>query len=538
MRILYYAINGSGIGHLMRLSAIAMTVRRQAPDVHQFLATSANYPAHLKRLKLPTLILPSDDSGSHSETDRRARTVSAQLTARILRHTIREYDPQVVVVDTHAPRRIVEDVRSEGRQAVLVFRRCREEYVAEYLRNGFLASFNLILLPYTEAEFASGMSAEMLAQLAELGTVRYTGGIAFSPELKKADTDAAARRYGVRADDTLLVITAGSGGYGPLNQRFLANAARAASSLRKKRRSVVAICVAGPYAPASVAADGCIYVESDPDLQLLVARSDLVVAHAGYNSIQEILRTGPRAILVPVHRRAEDQAAFANCLAARGRVKVLAPTSSAAAFLRAYQELLDKPRPRREKVAGADVAAAEILSLASPPEHYMCCRDESAGNGAKSFSTARQLAQALTRSGQGKALVRIDWDKVETLLERLRPEMHSRLAGLEVDLGGDGIDDLVSRGAWVYQMVEHAGFDRDALVFSLEDSSGGSLLAELTQRIQPFRFRALVARIPSEILSQDPTVVFESLELCRGLRVEFKVDVTVTGEGFVSVDQA
>ena len=41
MRILYHAINGAGLGHLMRLSAIATAVRAQAPHVHQLIATNA-----------------------------------------------------------------------------------------------------------------------------------------------------------------------------------------------------------------------------------------------------------------------------------------------------------------------------------------------------------------------------------------------------------------------------------------------------------------------------------------------------------------
>src|SRR5271167_1778582 len=103
MRILYHAINGFGLGHLMRLSAIAVAVREKAPDVHQFIATSANYPTHLKRLNMPVMILPEDDAGPLLGPDRRSGSVSSSFAVRLLNGAIEEYDPRLVVFDTHAP---------------------------------------------------------------------------------------------------------------------------------------------------------------------------------------------------------------------------------------------------------------------------------------------------------------------------------------------------------------------------------------------------------------------------------------------------
>lgn len=536
MRILYHAINGSGLGHLMRLSAVALGVRRRAPHVHQFIVTGANYPAHLRRLNMPFIVLPGDDSGPLTDTDRRAGTLSAELNARILRHVIREYDPGVVVFDTHAPRRIVMDTRTDGRQSILVFRRCRPEHIREGLQNEFFSSFDLILTPYSEEEFREGLPEDVLDELDALGTLRHCGGIVFPMELERKKIQAIAQRYGVLPGETLVLITAGSGGYDALNRKFLGTACQAAVSLREKRPGVKVFYVGGPYAKRFEVPDGCEYVESEADLQLLIARADLLVGHAGYNTIQEVLRTGARAALVPIYRRAEDQGALANRLAQRGRARVLDPDGSKSKYLKIYTELLDTPRPRRETINGAGTAADEILGLAEAPGNYICCRESDAMSSAVVCATTKQLALRLGRDGV-KAVIRIDWDRVEELFGMLGASVHQRIAALEVDVGSGEVKDCERRIARVYGHLAAVGFDRKALVFSVNDSSGGDLLAALARRIHDLQFRALVARIPKQVLQVKSASVFQSLELCRRLRLQFKLDITVMEETYLSADQ-
>ena len=537
MRILYHAINGSGLGHLMRLSAIAVGVRRRAPHVHQFFVTGANYPAHFERLKMPVIVLPRDDSGPLIEVDRRTSTVSAEMNARMLRHVIREYNPALVVFDTHAPRRVVADTKSDGRHAVLVLRRCRPDTIHDNLTNGFYSSFDLILTPYQPEEFLDGLPEELAARLDELGTVQHCGGIVFPLDLNKRKIQALAQYYGVSAKEKLILITAGSGGYDAHNRKFLATACHAAVAMRATLSGVRVFYVGGPYAKRFPVPDGCEYVESEADLQLLIARADLVVGHGGYNTIQEVLRTGARAALVPIYRKAEDQAAFANRLAERGRVRVLDPGGSKAAYLKCFLELLDAPRPRRQAIEGADAAAAEILNLAQAPGNFVCCRESHAISTAVPCATPKQLAQLLARDGGG-AMVRIDWDRVEELFRLLGPAVHHRIAALEVDIGCGSVEDCERRVSRVYRRLAEAGFDRKALLFSVIDSSGGTLIAALARRIYELRFRALVARIPRQVLQVNPTAVFQSLELCRGLRIHFKLDLTVVETPYASADQA
>jgi predicted glycosyltransferase len=536
VRIFYHAINGSGLGHLMRLSAVAEAVSRSAPDVHQLIATSANYEAHLRRLNIPAVILPADDSGPQTEPARRRRTVSAEFAGRILWHLVREYDPDVLVFDTHASSRIVLDAKNDGLKTVLVLRRCRPEILTEHLDRGRLADHAMLLVPYTREEFAHGLPSALHSRLEALGTVKYVGGIAFPAPLEAAAIDGAAARHGISPDDTLILVTAGSGGYEAINREFITRACAAAETLRQSRSGVRVVCVGGPYADGLSVPEGSSYVASDPLLQLLIARSDLTVAHAGYNTTQEILRTGARAVLVPIYRHSEDQAGFAEYLQQRRRIRVMESGAPAAAYLRAFTELLAQSRPARQPVMGADLAAAEILRLAGLTPRYTCGERTAGIDPAVAYASPHELAERLliTRS---RAAIRVDWDLIGPLFAALGRAVHNVVGTLEADLGEAEPPEWECRIRSVYDVIVQSGFDRSAVVMSLYDASGGRRLAALAERVGELRFRALVARVPEDILQQDPGALVESVNACRRIAMEFKIDIAFAGDSSASVDQ-
>lgn len=536
MRILFHAINGTGLGHLMRLSAVAEAVRERAPQAHQLIATNASYESHLRRLRIPAVVLPFDDAAPQLEPDRRRASVSAELGGRLLGHVVREYDPDVVVFDTHAPRRVVADARVDGRGTVLVLRRYRTELLAEHLRSGRLAEFDLILVPYTRAAFAHRLPRGVQRALEELGTVRYTGGIAFPLALDPDAVTELAARHAIAPKAKLVLVTAGSGGYEALARTFVVNACAAADELRKSHRNVTTLCVGGPYATATAPRGQCRYVASEPALQLLVARADVVVAHAGYNSTHEILRVGAPAVLVPVPRRTEDQTVLADYLARRGRVRVVGPEAPRDAYLQAYVELLNAARPDAEPLPGATVAAREIVALAEGPVDYVCGVRAAEFTDAEQFPTPEALAQAV-RSRAVRAAVRVDWDLVHRVIAALGPAAHDLVETLEVDLGDAATDELALRACDVDDSLDQAGIAPSRIVMSVEDATGGRRLAGLVERVPDLAIRALVARIPTGALERDSTALFAATNVCRDLAASYAIDVTIAGRSFVSVDQ-
>jgi len=536
VRIFYHAIDGTGLGHLMRLSAIAAAVRSQAPHVHQLIATNAVHDAHLGRLDIPFLVLPRDDSGPMLDLARKARTISTDLAGRMLLHAVREYDPDVVVFDTHAPPRVVAAARREGRETVLVLRRCRPKALGDFLAAGRLEDFSIVLAPYPVDEFAHGQPPDLLERLGSLGTLCHTGGIAFDVPLDRPSVEAAAARHGVSPGEPVILITSGSGGYGGLNGQFVETATRAALDLRDGLPSLRTISVGGPYARETTAPDGCIHVPSVASLQPLMARADLVVAHAGYNSIQEIRRTGARAVLVPIYRKSEDQASFADLLAGRGRVRVLESDAPVAAFKATYEELLGSPRPTPEKMGGAAAAAELILRQGGSPVRFLFSATEEIFPGTVRCAAADQLAAAIVAE-ESPALVRVDWDRTWDLLAALGPAIHTRVAGLEIDAGAADPPTWEWRIRTADAIAQARGVDRTTLVVSIDDPSGGWAAASLASLIGDIRINALIARIPPAVLRESPTSVVRAVDACRDLRLPFTIDIRALDGSFASVDQ-
>jgi UDP-N-acetylglucosamine--N-acetylmuramyl-(pentapeptide) pyrophosphoryl-undecaprenol N-acetylglucosamine transferase len=537
MRILYHAINGVGLGHLMRLSAVAAAVRTRAPHAHQLIATSANYPPHFRRLDVPVMIFPDHEGGPSLSLDRRARCVSTRFAAKLLNHLVDEYDPQLVVFDTHAPHRVVRKVVDDGRRAALVFRACREEFLLRHLRQGSLAPFDLIVIPHSEEEFQAGLSRSTLTLLRRLRTVRYVGSIVFPSAADAAAQLEVVRRYGIAANSRLVVVTAGGGGLGKLNEQLYRSVCTAAVQLRSAYPDLQVICIGGPYARELLLPESCIYVPEEVSMQALLSRADIAVAIPGYNTVQEILSSGTPAILVPVRRKTEDLEARVDALQARGRVRRLELYATVEDYARCMDASLRAPRPQPETSNGAVNAAAELLGLASEAEYFICSKEPLAQIGAFSFDSPAKLVRALRGLTECNAIVRIDWDLVERLHVLLDEAAQSVIRKVEIILGNCDVEEAALRIRTVYSLLTSKGLPRPAVLFCVNDPSGGTLLAQLATAVRDLSFNALVGRVSAEALRGDPRLVFESLETCRDLQAGFKIDITLLDASTVFIDQ-
>ncbi len=535
MRVLYHAINGSGLGHLTRLGAIAAAVQEAAPDVHQLVATSANYPHLLERLRTPYVVLPRDDSGPFLAADRRLRSVSGDVAGRILRETMRAYDPKVVVFDTHAPRGLVEECREHGRQAVLVLRQCRDAAMQRMLREGMLSAFAAILLPHTPAEMRAMLHPATLRPLEALPGVSYVGGIVFPAPIDAASVAAVSARLSLPPAAKLLLLCAGSGGYTAINCRFIETACRALAGLAAANPGLLVICVAGPYAQSLPDIAGCRVIQSEPDLQALMARAELVVGHAGYNTVQEVLRTGVRAVLVPTYRRSEDQGALVRALLPRRGLLLVEPEASAAAFRDACESLLREAGPKPEPSHGAYLATRKILEIGVIPDVYICCRaplsTPAPGRAVSPAHVARAIASATAQ-----ARLCIGWDLVHALFVSLDAATPPRLISIEIDLGTGDPEELAERAFSVHDILSSVAIHPRIVTFTLRDDTAGRTMALLAQRIAALDFQSLVVHVPRHVLRTRAADVFESVEFCRGLPVRFSVDVTVVEKPVSFVD--
>jgi hypothetical protein len=258
---------------------------------------------------------------------------------------------------------------------------------------------------------------------------------------------------------------------------------------------------------------------------------------SGYNTVHEMLQTGTRALLVPMKKKMEDIDVRVERLVRRGRARCLSPTDSPARYEQEIDELLGSPRPAPEPCTGGGEAARAILKVSKAPRRYVFSREPLSAALATAFKSPRRLARAMMENQESNAIVRVDWDRVEPLLDQVGPSKQGLIAGLEVVIGGCEVDEAVRRMRAVHEFLEERQFGQDELLFCVDDPSGGSLLAELTEQVRDLRFKALVARFTPDTLKCDTEKVFESLELCREKKPAFKIDITLLDETFVFVDQ-
>ena len=101
-----------------------------------------------------------------------------------------------------------------------------------------------------------------------------------------------------------------------------------------------------------------------PELPQAMARADVVVAMAGYNSICEIEVTGSRSVLVPRVWPREEQLMRAETQERAGRATVVRPQDLSPEILwAAIRSELDRPRPEPILHRGAQQAARRAAAL-------------------------------------------------------------------------------------------------------------------------------------------------------------------------------
>lgn len=489
MRILYHAVNGTGLGHLMRTTAVAAHVRRLSGDAEQLILTNASFSAHARHSGIPTVNLPPDDSGPFAAFDRRLTTITRELGDRFIDAIACEYRPDAVVFDTYVDAGLARRLAA-GRTSVLILRESREAHL-QWCIDSLLPVIDLVIVPHRRADFFAGLSDQLAATFAGVPKLFCAGPIVYPESLADEDVQATLARHGITADQRVAVIACGSGGYDFLAHRFLDAATRAAVELQQSIPTLRVLCIAGPYAEsARRVAGGAELIPSEARFQHLLARADAVVAHGGYNTVQEILRTGARAVLVPVHRKSEDQGQRLRALERLGRIRVLDSEAPALQFREALEAMLREPRAAREQAEGGEAAARAILGR-------LC----------------------------GAPRLRVDWSEVASL-----PRALPAGGTIEIVLGSGAAAELESRARASLESVAALGLPLDRTTLELVDPEAGECLAALTERLRDCSFGMLIAAVPVAAApvaaAIDRRRLFAILERCRAAYPRFRYDIT------------
>ncbi|WP_157100525.1 hypothetical protein [Rhodoplanes sp. Z2-YC6860] len=346
-RVLFHAINGNGLGHVVRLSIIA-----QALSGHADVAFYS--PCRFADRYWPGRLFTVD-----ARLDDRFELNHAQRNLLAFHLALNRFSPDIVVCDTFWPETIIRDLHERGIRTVLVLRALPRETMEPAVRAA-TAQFSSILVPHHTAELAS----------------IYAG----SSELLKWTTTAPCVCIGPVARTTTpgnsrssVIFTLGGGGdywvgsdaYGV--ESFIREY-RFSAAMIKQKFDMETFFAAGPFFDRPDDSLSPLRVIRSQNLHEMFGPDTLVVTRGGYNTCWEAVAAGARLIVVGEHSGSEDVGARGRFLEAEGFARHVGVVDASKIF-KSCSELIASTVPgpdhylRRSVNSGLSVARDEILGL-------------------------------------------------------------------------------------------------------------------------------------------------------------------------------
>ncbi|MFO1056689.1 MAG: hypothetical protein U1E53_06935 [Dongiaceae bacterium] len=341
-RVLFHAINGSGIGHLMRLSVIAAGMQDAAetglysscPVAERF------WPGRVLRVS--------------ERLDARFELGEEQRKLLGLHLAVNRFAPEVAVFDTHWPDAVPRRLAERGIRGVLVLR-AHAETMEPALRRA-ARDFETVLVPHhpAELEWIYRDRPDLLERLASppcllIGPIARTAmpgsgrGVIFSV--------GGGGEYYYRTEANSI-------------DRFL-GAYRAVAVALRDRLGLEPILASGPLLERPEHELRPFTVVRSDRLHEMFGPGMLVVSRGGYNTTWEAVAAGSPLVVVGEHTIAEDIGARGRFLQAEGLARQV--PLDASAILEACLDLAGRPpaspdqRIRRSINVGLEVARAAIL---------------------------------------------------------------------------------------------------------------------------------------------------------------------------------
>ena len=400
MRVVMYSPDSIGLGHMRRNAMIASEIVRQKPAASVALLIGSGAGAFFSVPRgIDTIKLPSVQKVATEKWESRSLNLSAHETltvrAGLIRDVVRGFKPDLLVVD-HLPRgvggdlvpalQMIEDLAMPtltvlGLRDIIddpdvIRARWSEQGQYEFIDR----YFNHILI-YGEADTFDSASAYDLnrrvgCDISYVGYVcsgsdsgRQTRGIDVPP----SELDGLASwRSGEK-----IIVVAGGGGHDAFPMLSLAIEALTRMDGRKDFRAVV---VGGPLMPDEKRTQLATRVQRlsrtrflswTADCMDYMAKADVAVVMAGYNSSLEALSTRANVVMIPRAGPSAEQRMRAGMLARRGLLSCIEPEDASTDLIfAAIQRALESP-PREPHAAflnGAATAAGRLIAICEAPQ--------------------------------------------------------------------------------------------------------------------------------------------------------------------------
>jgi predicted glycosyltransferase len=364
-RLLLYAHDTYGLGHLRRSLAIAGHLAQEFPGLSTLLVTGSPVahhfalPPNTDYVKLPSVVKMGDEQYRARDLALTPERVTT-LRAAIIREAGAHFEPDVVLVD-HAPLGMKGELlpalrclRGErpATRLMLGLRDVLDEPQKvrhQWSEQGVYAAIEELydrVLVYGQADLFDSVQAyafptTVAARTHFCGYIRRQDPVR-SPADLRAELDLG--------EDPFVLVTTGGGGDGvALEETFLG-----ALDHLDRRGALQAVIIAGPlmaaaeHARLQERAQGrpVRLLPFHPDVPGLMRASALVVAMGGYNTACEVVAAGRPAIIVPRAHPRLEQHIRAEAFAARGLVEMVpADEVTPRRLAETVERVLEQPWP-------------------------------------------------------------------------------------------------------------------------------------------------------------------------------------------------
>lgn len=305
MKLLLHAINGVGLGHVIRTSRIADAFRVLRPDADIVFATNTKYILFLKqRYKSYQLKRDTRDViEGHLTYDDYLR-----YNTMAIRKIVSYEQPDMVLFDCELNKELVLFCKENAIKTVYVLRGSTDERFEKIKDALFL--FDAVIVPHEQEEIVPSQRAFL-----EGCRASFTGPI--------LDADTLLKE-GERRN---ILITLGSGARIPQNAPLFSAVDAFLKFLRAndffiEDQRVSVDMVTGPFYEGGCDLSGVTVRATTDNLIGDMYHSKVVISGAGYNTVNEIISSKTPAVLVPLQRQWDDQFQRAERLKTLGCVEV------------------------------------------------------------------------------------------------------------------------------------------------------------------------------------------------------------------------
>lgn len=465
LRIVNYAVNGSGAGHLTRLCAINRWLRRytQVLDLRAeiYFLTSSEADGLLFSERFASFKLPSKTIVTDTGID---KLTYLALAKQWVWHSLGLLRPDLFLVDTF-PRGSFGELLSAldlCRHKAFIHRSVKEEFLSRPDFAAMLPLYDLILVP--EYPQASQETPKGLRN----GQLQYIGPVMIREQVECWPRDKVRAHFAATPEQLLVYVSAGGGG-----DRQAQSLLHTVCEVLLRRPNLHLVVGAGPlYRGPSLHGPRVTFLTTTGVAELL-SGMDFAVCSAGYNSFHELLHAGVPTIFLPQEKIADEQAKRADLAAQRGAAIHLREEVGSPAFVRSLDAAIDSylNEEKRHQAARAATtvvpsnhareAAQQLLQLLIPSAQVRAAAEAvddlflaELGREEVALEQVCEVAQALCSQGQAESAIPLD-----TALLLLRQSRHVRLpqpALLRIlrQLGSRlGSGDLDEKGAAMADLI-------------------------------------------------------------------------------------